>query len=293
MQTLTNDQESEVEVDQIRRIGGINAGLVLQDVERLVAVEERHTADVPEVQHPAEVLVEHVPGAGNAVLTLGGGVGVQPVREDHEGHVGGDVAEGLVLLHRAGQSEEHQGDPGPAALGDHLDVHLADAGVQDGAHEEVINHVAGAGRGAVVLVGHGQAVQVPAHSGHIGDDHRGDQALAVVVRHVGQRENTIVVRREKQHDAEVVARIAIAVIVQALAIRSGGQTLHGESRHETGQQDLHEEEKEVRHPNSLGRNALGHEEVAKASNVAFQGLNGSGNDNVATVRLQAVPAIAI
>jgi len=223
------------------------------------------------------------------VLSLHGGVGVQPVREHHKGHVGGDVAQGLILLDGAGESQEHQGDPGPAALGDHLDVHLANARVQDGAHEEVVDHIARAGGLAVVLVGHGQAVEVPAHGGHVGDDHGGEETLAEVVGHEGQREDAQVVHQEQTGHAEVVAGVAVAVVVEALAVGCGGQTLHGESGHEAGQHQLHEEEKEVRHPDGLGRDTLGHDQLAHRGDVALEGVHRSRNDDVATIRLQAVP----
>jgi hypothetical protein len=196
---VADQQEDEVGVNQVLGIGRGNGLLVAQDVERLEAVQEGYAADVPEVEHPPEVLVEHVPGAGDAVLALGGGVGVQPVGHHHEEHVGGDVAQGLVLLDGAGRGQKHERDPRPAALRHHLDVHDADARVQDRTHEEVVDDVSGPGRLAVVLVGEGQAVEVPEHSGHISDNHGGDQELAIVVGQIGHIKVARVVHDEKQH----------------------------------------------------------------------------------------------
>lgn len=53
---------------------------------------EGNPGEVPEDDQETPFLVEHVPGLGDALLTLAASVEVKPRREDHERHVLGSCS---------------------------------------------------------------------------------------------------------------------------------------------------------------------------------------------------------
>lgn len=79
------------------------------------------------------------------------------------------------------------------------------------------------------------------------------------------------------------------MVLQSDAMRSSGQALHGQARHDRSKNQLNKEEKEVSDPCCAGRNTLGHDQIADSADVAYQGIDGSGNDNITTVCLKTVP----
>jgi len=72
---VSNEEGSEEENIVDRRVLGVS-GAVAENEDRLSGVDERNAGHVPEDEHPAPLLMEDVPGGGDAVLTLHDGVGV-------------------------------------------------------------------------------------------------------------------------------------------------------------------------------------------------------------------------
>lgn len=118
--------------------------IVVSEVDGAVAVGERNASEVPEDEHETPLLVVHVPGSDDELLALGAGIGVEVVSHDEEHDFTGDVAVALPLTSRRTQAENEQKVPRHADLAEHLEVQDAEhAGVQLGAHEEVVDGVAG------------------------------------------------------------------------------------------------------------------------------------------------------
>lgn len=195
--------------------------------------------------------MEHVPGAWDAMLSLHGGVRIDPMRVHHESHIRGHVPQGLVLFHRTGQRQHQKSEPRPSNLRDHLDVHFTDSRVEDCAHEEIIHHVARARVFAVEFIGGGEAVEIPPDTGDICDNHGSEQALAEVICDERDPEDVEIVHCEQPHQTQVVTGVSIAVIIQPLPQRSSRKSLHGHARHEACENQLHDEKEEIRNPDSL------------------------------------------
>ena len=72
---------------------GVNVGLIRSELALTCAdVEagttyERHSSEIPEDNKETPLLVEHVPGLRDALLTLDAGVEVKPGSQAHECHV--------------------------------------------------------------------------------------------------------------------------------------------------------------------------------------------------------------
>lgn len=118
-------------------------GVVVNKVEGAVAVGHWDTSHVPENQHITPLLVRHVPGGNNEFLTLGAGVGVEPVGEHEEADIWGDVSIGLVLLAGSGDGDKVENVPWETDLKEHLEVTDTDSWVELGAHPEIVNEGSG------------------------------------------------------------------------------------------------------------------------------------------------------
>ena len=132
-------------------------GAVVQQVQRRRRVRERDACRVPEQQHEAEALVHDVPCARHVLLALVGGVGVEEVGQRYEAQLGGDAAEVTVLADCGGGGDDEEEGPGDADIEEHLEVDAAEAGVEQDAHEGVVDSVAGRG----VRVGRGRVPDRP------------------------------------------------------------------------------------------------------------------------------------
>lgn len=88
------------------------------------------------------LLVENIPGSGNAFFTLLASVDVEEVCKDHESLGCSDLATKLVLLDKAGQGNVEKDGPEHADLGPHLKVDVSNARIQAGTHKVVIEKVA-------------------------------------------------------------------------------------------------------------------------------------------------------
>lgn len=122
----------------------VNLGVVVGKEDGAVAVRQRHTSHVPEDEHETPLLVVHVPGNGDHLLTLAAGVGVQEVGHEQEGHFTSDIAVLLVLTSATSKSDKEQDEPRQTDLEEHLEVKPAEqTRVQLSTHEEVVDVVAG------------------------------------------------------------------------------------------------------------------------------------------------------
>lgn len=118
--------------------------VVVSEVQSTVAVSVWDTGDVPENQHEAKLLVSHVPSWNNQFLTLGAGVGVEPVSIDDKDDLGRDIAIRVELLQGSSEGKEVQGEPWDSDLEEHLQVQvLADSWVQWSTHEAIVDVVTG------------------------------------------------------------------------------------------------------------------------------------------------------
>lgn len=121
----------------------VNFRIVVGKEDGAVAVRQRHTSQVPEDEHETPLLIVHVPGDGDHLLTLAAGVGVQEVSHEQEGHLTSDIAVLLVLTSATSEGDEEQDEPRQTDLEEHLEVEPAEqTRVQLCTHEEVIDVVA-------------------------------------------------------------------------------------------------------------------------------------------------------
>ena len=193
---------------------------VVGQVDGRVAVGQRHAGHVPEDEHEAPLLVEHVPGGGDHLLALAARVGVQEVRHEQEGQLARDEAELLVLAGTGAERDEEEDEPGQAHLEEHLEVEQAeDARVELCAHEEVVDVVAGHAALRAAVEGRGIGGDGDEEAGDDGDGHEGAELVDESVK----REELGDVQDDGEHDGEVKGRDAGAVVVQLLAaeVRQG------------------------------------------------------------------------
>ena len=93
-------QVAGVERNKRIAVPAVLLGRVVGEVDGAVAVRQGDTSKVPEDEHEAPLLVVHVPGGHNELLTFGAGVGVEEVSHNQETDLARDVAITLPLAGR-------------------------------------------------------------------------------------------------------------------------------------------------------------------------------------------------
>lgn len=201
--------------------------LVVDEEESAVGVGKGNTGHVPEDEHEAKLLKEHVPGGDNQLLTLGARVGVQPVGVQHKHDLGGHVSVHLVLLDGSRERSEEEDEPGESHLEEHLPVDDTGSGVEVGTHEHVVDEVAGHS----VLMTHVQGPPVETKgdgdTGEDGDGHDLSESVdqSVHGEHSGDMEH------KRKHDGHVERVHGVAVVGQSLVTEvSQGQTVAPDTR---------------------------------------------------------------
>lgn len=137
------EQVGDIDGSKDASVPAVLVRVVVGQKDGAVAVGERNTSQVPEDEHETPLLVVHVPGGDDELLTLGAGIGVEEVSHDEEPNLTRDVAILLILTSGSAKTEDEEDVPGHADLKEHLEVKNAKhAGVQLGTHEEIIDGVA-------------------------------------------------------------------------------------------------------------------------------------------------------
>jgi len=229
---------------------------------------EWHAGVVPEDDKEAGFFKEHVPSLGNALFTLGAvcqvsvvlvqpksyspSIHIQASGHHHEVHVliklaliltgsmktyGSDISVVLVLLEATRNRESKEHEPRDANLAEHLEVDGADAGVEGGAHEEVIDNISGHAVGGLGEDG----VEIGEERNPPAEDHSDRHDGPVVVDECGKAEDVVVVEDESGDDVEVHAEIRVAVVHEGLVAQRGdGKTFLLVSGNDEGDEELEE-----------------------------------------------------
>lgn len=129
---------------------------------------------------------------------------------DHECRWRWHVSVGLVLLKRGRERDVKENDPGHANLGPHLEIKLADAGVERSAHEDVVHEVTGHAVLSTRDDGNNVRDQGDSHTKDDGHGHDGTK----VVNDVRKTEKTSVVKGKREGQGCVPRIEAIAEVAK-------------------------------------------------------------------------------
>ncbi len=162
--------------------------------------------------------MEDVPGSGDAVLTLHDGVGVEELGNDDERHVRGHDVVGEVVLVGGGEGDVEEHNPRDTDLAKHLEVKVADTGVQPSAEEEVIEVIAGDVLGGLAS---DKRVDVDDNGDGVGGDHRDGGEGTNVVDDVGDLKGGVVVEKVSEKDGKPPSSDTVAKVLVALVALGG------------------------------------------------------------------------
>src|SRR5262245_59964643 len=109
---------------------------------RLQRIRERHPDEITPDQHPAEILVFHIPGCENGLFVPEIVSYIEELEGKHQADGCGQRAESLILLGGEGVIDGHPADQAWPAFEEKLDVKLSQSRVKSDAHEIVVNEVA-------------------------------------------------------------------------------------------------------------------------------------------------------
>lgn len=76
----------------------VDRRVVSDEVKNTMAISQRNTSHVPEDEHITPLLMRHVPGSDNQLLSLTAGIGVQPMSQKEEANLGSNISQSLILL---------------------------------------------------------------------------------------------------------------------------------------------------------------------------------------------------
>ena len=60
--------------------------LINKNIISLHRIKKGNTRQIPEIEHPTEFFMEHVPGCRNIMLALCAGIGVKPITDINKNH---------------------------------------------------------------------------------------------------------------------------------------------------------------------------------------------------------------
>ena len=204
-----------------------------------------HSSHVPEDQHPAKLLVEHVPCLRDHLLPLGAGVDVETSSEEHVEHAVGDGAHLFVLLDDTREGDEEEEDPWNADLGEHLEVDDAEAGVERDAHEVVVDPVSAQAHGLASPVEDPSANLDDGGACEGGDDSHGHDG-AVVLNDPWKAVDTRLVQDKREDETRIPRCQRVTLVRQGLVVeRRNGQAFLGNTGEVSSEGELDDEKTEV------------------------------------------------
>ncbi|KAI6752861.1 hypothetical protein HG530_013613 [Fusarium avenaceum] len=194
-------------------VPAVRIGVVVGQVDGAVAVRERDTSKVPEDEHETPLLVVHVPGGDDELLSLGTGVGVKEVSHDKEPNLTRYVAVLLMLTSGGAETQDEKDIPRHANLEEHLEVENAKhTGVQLSTHEEVVDWVAC----HAVLLAAPEGREVGDKTDEEATEDGNRQKRAKLIDGCVHRPETRVVQTSKASKSGVETPVSVAVVGQLL-----------------------------------------------------------------------------
>jgi len=208
----------------------ISGWLVICEIQCAVTVRQWDTSEVPESQHEAELLLIHVPGSGDKMLSFGARVGVGIVGHNQEQDFTRDVTVSLILTGSSRTAETEQNEPWDADLVEHLEVQDAEESrVELSTHEEIINRVAS----NAVLRSTNKRLNIGDETVEIAgkDGNRHERTEFIQERIDGKQASAV--QDSHDEDSEVEAGIGRAMVLQLLPAEvSKRLAIAGEAGHE-------------------------------------------------------------
>ncbi len=275
-------EDGDEQVEEV--VGELGGGADLDDEERLDAVEDGDAGEVPEDEHPAELLVVDVPARRHALLALLARVGVEEVAEHQQLHAVGDLARRVVHVERVRERDEEEIRPRDAELSDHLKVDAErQLRVEARAHEVVVDEVARHAHRAL----RGEAPREDDDRRDVADDDGGREVLAVGLGDLGDVPDVGVPEAEDQREHDVPGRDGVARVgVAVAALGRDGAAEDDGAGHDDGEGPLEEEEDGVRDEAAGRRHGLAGELVPEGGEEGLAVERG-----VAGVDKLAAPAV--
>lgn len=193
----------------------VDAGIVTGEVKDSLAVGEGNAGHVPEDQHEAPLLGGHVVGGDDEFLALGAGINVEPEGVDVECGLRGHETVFLELFKAAGDGEDPENVPRKADFEEHFKIdNLENAGVELGAHEEIVRNVAG----HLMLRSTGNGRNVGDYGDKNAREDTGGHVSAEIIDELDEVEETGKLENNNGGQGSIKRPHGVAVIIETLAI---------------------------------------------------------------------------